>query len=78
MSEERHHPRGTGLLNLFTPWLRGEEIVAGLAVFPPAPLVPRILLGDRCGEDGCTALIVAVSDKQLAQRIADHRNRCHG
>lgn len=70
--------REEGLLHLLAPWRRGDQIVAGLAVFPPAPPVPRSLVGDRCGEDGCTALIVAGSDWQLAQRIADHRHRCHG
>ena len=70
--------REEGLLHLLAPWRRGEQILAGLAAFPPAAAVPKNLVGDGCGDDGCTSLIVAESEKQLAQRIANHRNRCHG
>jgi hypothetical protein len=70
--------RQEGLLHLLAPWRRGDQILAGLAAFPPAPPMPTTLVGDVCGEDGCTSLIVAGSEKQLAQRVADHRNRCHG
>lgn len=70
--------RTAGLLHLLSPWLHGDQILAGLAAFPPAPPVPRNLIGEVCGEDGCTSLIVAKSDEQLADRLVDHRSRCHG
>lgn len=70
--------REVGLLHLLALYRRGDQIVAGLAAFPAALPVPRNLVGDRCGVDGCTSVIVAVSDMQLGQRIADHRDRCHG
>jgi hypothetical protein len=73
-----HTSRRENVLNLLSPWLRGEQIVAGLGAFPPAPPVPGNLLGDMCGEDGCTSLIIGESEEQLAHRRDDHRRRCHG
>lgn len=38
---------------------------------------PTQVRGERCPERGYRSLIVGTSDEELAERVADHRARCH-
>lgn len=67
---------GVDLLRLFRPWASGVRLTVGGCLLSSALPATRLIAED-CPQEGCSWLICGVTEADLAEHRAAHRQRCH-